>query len=116
MPDVDPNPYSPPVESSGATAFTTRWCVIPAAGSFLLGLVSFAFGMFAVAVMTFVVMTQNANETVGGMIAGCVLYLGFGAAWMMAGWLHWCRRYRNALIANGVGILIPVVLFAILGV
>ncbi len=75
----DSNPYSPPeLVSDPAAAFTTRWRLIPASISFFLGLASFMFGVFAVAVMAYVLMTQNANETVGGMIAVSTLYLGFG--------------------------------------
>lgn len=117
MQDVDSNPYSPPeLLSDSAAAFITRWRLVPASISFFLGLASFMFGVFAVAVMAYVLMTQNANETVGGMIAGCTLYLGFGATWMMAGWCYWRRRYRIAAVANGVGVLFPVILIAILGV
>jgi hypothetical protein len=114
---TDTNPYLPPKEiSDSAASFIVRWRLIPASISFLLGFASFLFGVFAVVVMAYVLITQNANETVGGMIAGCTLYLGFGVSWMVAGWWYWRRRYRIAAVANGVGVLFPVVLFAILGV
>lgn len=119
MKDVDFNPFSPPRQVSGslpAAASATRWRLIPASISFLLGLASFIFGVFAVAVMMYVLMTQNAAETLGGMIAGCSLYLGFGVTWMLAGWLYWHRRYGIAAATNAAGILFPVVLFAIFGV
>ncbi len=115
MSNVDPNPYEPPILESNGARLATRWRVLPAAGSFLLGFVSFVFGVFAVAVMVYVIVTQNASETIGEMLAGCTLYLGFGTAWMFAGWSYWCQRYRRGLIANGVGMSFPVVLFSILG-
>lgn len=119
MKDVDLNPFSPPRQVSDSlpvAASATRWRLIPASISFLLGLASFIFGVFAVAVMAYVLMTQNAGEPLSGMIAGCTLYLGFGVTWMLAGWLYWHRYYRIAAAANGVGILFPVVLFAIFSV
>lgn len=113
---VDPNPYSSPTQVSDSEAkVSTRWRVIPASLSFLIGFSSFVFGLFAVAVMGYVLMTQDAAEAIGGMIAGCTLYLWFGVAWMMAGWWYWRRRYRIAAAANVVGVLFPAVLFAILG-
>ena len=96
-------------------AGATRWRLFPAAISFLVGLASFAFGVFAVAVMTYVLLTENTEETLGGMLVGCFLYLGFGTAWMLAGRLYWRRRYPHALLANAVGVAIPITLFATLG-
>jgi hypothetical protein len=116
MSSVEPNPYAPPTPLSDSLPPPMRWRLIPAAGSFLLGLASFTFGIFAVAVMTYVVATQNANETIAGMLAGCGLYLGFGSAWMAAGWFYWQRRFRDGLIANGIGLLFPAILFAVFGI
>jgi hypothetical protein len=73
MAELDANPYASPVHESESTATVTRWRVIPAAVLFCLGLASLAFGMFAVAVMTYVVVTQDGNEAIGGMLAGCVV-------------------------------------------
>lgn len=113
---VDPNPYFPPMHEPETATPAIRWRVVPAAGSFVLGLVSFGFGILAVAVMTYVLLTQNTQEMIGGMLAGCILYLGFGAAWMIAGRLYWRSRYRKALVANSIGVMFPVVLFAIHGI
>ncbi len=115
MSNVDPNPYEPPTRESNGAPLATPWRVLPAAGSFLLGFVSFVFGLFAVAVMLYMAATHGAEETIGAMLACCTLYLGFGGAWMFAGWSYWCQRYRRGLIANGVGLLFPVVLFSVLG-
>jgi hypothetical protein len=112
--DVD-NPYASPTLDTSGYAHVKRWHLVPAAASFLIGVASFVFGLIAVAVMTYVLWTHQANETLGGMIAGCSLFLGFGASWMVAGWYYWKRRYRRGLIASGFGVLIPVVLFAIFG-
>lgn len=112
--DID-NPYASPSADANGYARVSRWHLVPATASFLIGGASFVFGLFAVAVMTYVLWKHQASETLGGMIAGCSLYLGFGASWMVAGWYYWKRRYRRGLIASGFGVLIPVVLFAILG-
>ncbi|MGN6546355.1 MAG: hypothetical protein ACTHK7_14980 [Aureliella sp.] len=116
MSDLEPNPYSPPLQGPDAAALATRWRVIPAAASFLIGLASFTLGIAAVGITVNAVVLQSAKQPLGLMIAGCSLYLGFGIAWIVAGRLYWRGRYRAAAIANGVGILFPVVLFAILGV
>lgn len=81
--DMD-NPYASPAQDTGDFAGVTRWYLIPAAGSFIIGAASFSLGMFAVATMTILLLTQQSNETLGGMIAGCSLYLGFGASSMVA--------------------------------
>jgi hypothetical protein len=112
--DID-NPYAAPALDTGDYNRVPRWHLVPAAASFMIGAASFGLGLFAVAMMTHVLLTQQANETLGGMVAGCSLYLGFGVSWMVAGWYHWKRRFRRGLIAAGFGVLIPVVLFTILG-
>jgi hypothetical protein len=81
----------------------------------LLGAASLAFGLFAIAVMVYIVLTQDAADILGMMIAGCALYVGVGVFWMLAGWHYWRKRYRKAILATVLGILIPVALFSILG-
>jgi hypothetical protein len=110
------NPYAPSSLTTDESVRLTRWHIVPAAASLGIGAASFGFGLFAVAVMTHALWTHQANETLGGMIAGCSLYLGFGTSWMVAGWYYLTRRFRRGLVATGLGILIPVILFAILGV
>jgi hypothetical protein len=109
------NPYAPPGLHAGDRARGIPWHIVPAAASFLIGAASSVVGLFAVAGVICLLWTHQAGETLGGMIAGCSLYLGFGVSWMTAGYLYWQRRYRRGLIATGFGILIPVVLFAVLG-
>ncbi|MFN0021217.1 MAG: hypothetical protein ACKVP0_23460 [Pirellulaceae bacterium] len=110
------NPYSAPALIGDYTR-VTRWHVVPAAASFVIGAASFGLGLgvFAVGMNMLVLSTQHANAAIDGMVAGCSLYLGFGAAWMVAGWCYGKRRFCRGLIATGFGVLIPVVLFAILG-
>jgi hypothetical protein len=118
--DMD-NPYASPAEyaspalEAGQYARATGWRLVPAAASFVIGAASFVFGLFAVGVMTYLLSTHQATEGPPFMIAGCSLYLGFGASWMIAGWYYWKRRYRRGLIASVFGVLIPIVLFATLG-
>lgn len=116
MADRNTNPYETPRSVVSGISVATRWRVIPAAGSFAIGLASFHFGMIAVAIMVYVVFTQNMNETIGGMLAGCTLYLGFGTTWMIAAWCYWRQKYLIWMAVSFLGILIPVVLISILGV
>jgi hypothetical protein len=114
--DID-NPYAPPALEAAVPARPSGWRVVPAAASFLVGVVSFGVGLVAVAMMTYALWTHRPTTvTLGGMIAACTMYLGFGSLWMLAGWCYWKRRYYRGLIATGIGALIPGVLFAILGV
>lgn len=109
------NPHAPLAVDAQERTHPVRWRIIPAATFFAIGVASLGIGLAAVAIMTYVLLTQQANERVGGMIAGCSMYLGFGASWSLAGWLYWHERYRYGLIATTIGALIPAVLFAILG-
>jgi hypothetical protein len=119
---ADSNPYQPPEvsgspsEASGTATHPTGWRLVPAVFCFCLGFASFCFGLFAVAVMLYVLLIRKEWSFYGGMLAGCSLYLGFGIAWMLAGWLYWQRRFGFGLIATLLGMLIPVTLFAVFGV
>ena len=111
------NPYAPPAVQTDARTYPTRWRVVPAAASFLVGVVSFGVGVVAVAMMTYALWAHRATTvTLGEMIAACSMYLGFGSLWMLAGWCYWKGRYYRGLVATGIGALIPGVLFAVLGV
>ncbi len=119
--DTD-NPYASPTSATSKSVRVTRWHIVAAAASFLIGIASFAFGLFAVGAMIYVLWTPQANRLIGdpnemlfGMIAGCSMYLGFGTSWIVAGWYYWNRRYLRGLIATGIGILFPFAVFAILG-
>ncbi len=83
--------------------------------AFGLGLCSTAFGLFAVGVMSYVVIWQNRVDHIYEMLAGCSLYLGSGACWMVAGVFYWRRAWKIAIGATVLGLLIPIVLFAIMG-
>jgi hypothetical protein len=108
------NPYASPSRKD-EPAGLLGWRMVPAGALFLIGTVAFAFGLIAVVVMLYVSWLDQAKETLVNMMAGCGLYLGFGASWMLAGWYCSKGRYRRSVIATAVGILIPVILFAILG-
>jgi hypothetical protein len=69
--------------------------------------------MLAVAIIVYVVVTENRGQIFVGMLVASLVYLGSGSAWMIAGWFYWHRQYRNALIANVVGV-VSCVLIAIL--
>lgn len=110
------NPYAPPAVGAAVRVRPLRWRIVPAAASFLVGLLSFGIGLAGAGAITFVLLMRLPNEVPRGPIAGCSMYLGFGASWMLAGWWYWTRRYGRGLIANAIGALIVGVLIAILGV
>ena len=115
------NPYAAPNTTGQERAPAMRWRIFPAAASFLFGVASFGVGLAAVAIMSYLLWRRQGREalpgeaTLGSMVAGCSLYLGFGASWMLAGWYYWKARYRHGITASAFGNLIPVVLFAIFG-
>ena len=113
---VDPNPYAPPgAASNDKTPRPALRRLVPATIFFLLGTASFVLGVFAVALMNYVVFKRKMGETPVSMIAGCLLYLGVGLSWMLAGWFYWGGRYRSGLVATLIGVVIPIVLFSIMG-
>jgi hypothetical protein len=118
MSNVDLNPYAAPrvADTISAGRRKPRWRLIPATFFFLLGCLSLLVGLFGVAIILAAVFTQRNLEPLGDVLAGCSLYLGVGISWSVAGWFYWSERYRMALAATAMGILIPVVLFSILGV
>jgi hypothetical protein len=114
---ADENPYASPVlaETAVARPHKTRWQWF-AAGLFIsLGSASFAFGLLAVAIMVRAFLTRTNIESAHSMIAGCSLYLGVGISWLFAGYFYSTGRYKLALAATAIGILIPTVLFSLFG-
>lgn len=79
------------------------------------GLLSTAFGLYAFAIMAYVLLVQERLEHVSEMMAGCFLYLGTGIALFVAGNLFWRSKIKAAVTTTLVAVLIPVVLFAING-
>ena len=92
----------------------SRWPIVLATASFLVGAASC--GISLVAMGEIVWWTYHPDDRFGQDIALCSAYTGFGAAWMVAGRYYWKRRYRGALFANGLGLLILAIMFALLGV
>ena len=116
MSDPETNPYaSPRAAEINVVSNRSQWRPVAAAVTFCLGLLSAAFGVFAVGVMFYVVFQQQSLDHIGDMLAGCFLYLGFGVCWIVAGIYFWRRASRVALCATIIGVLIPIVLFAIKG-
>jgi hypothetical protein len=107
------NPYTPPAAETRGPAGLTQWRLVPAAVSFLLGAASFGFGLSGVAFMAYYARPEQTTDWLVLITARCSLFLGFGAAWMVAGWYFWCRRYGSGLIANGVGVLFAAIVFLI---
>ena len=111
------NPYAAPAAELRKQTRLKPWAKLAAAASFIIGCISFGVGVIAVAIMSYVLWNERTDphQTVGMMLAGCSLYLGFGVAWIFAGWCYWKERFLHGLIATAVGALIPVALFSILG-
>jgi hypothetical protein len=91
------------------------WRVIPAALTLMLGLSSSAVGVFSVLVITYRA-SRGLLDYINllDVCAGCSLYLGPGAAWSISSVLFWKGRARLASFATLVGILIPIILFALM--
>jgi hypothetical protein len=116
MTDQNTNPYSSPRSyEANDPRFRFRWRVIPAALFFTFGALIFCFGIFAVSIAAYVIAVLQNYGRLPEMIAGCSLYLGLGASWMIAGWFYLHGKFRNALLATAVGIVIPIVVFLIMG-
>jgi hypothetical protein len=58
--------------------------------------------LYAFAVMAYVLLVQERLEHVGGMMAGCFLYLGTDLSFVVAGNLFWRSKLRPAIIAIGI--------------
>jgi len=122
MSNAELNPYTSPNAGTESIQSPTvgapkrfRWRLIAAALTGGIGLLSTAFGIFAVGVMAYVVFVQRSTDHLAAMLAGCFLYLGFGVAWITAGVVFWKGGLRIAIFATIIGVLIPIVLFTING-
>jgi xanthine/uracil permease len=111
------NPYESPagIESIRLAHRILRWRLIPTAIIGLLGAVSFVFGMIAVGIMIYVLVTRQNAQPPLLMIAACTLYLGIGIVWIIAARCFWRGRYRTAIAATIVGFVIPAVVFSVFG-
>lgn len=110
MSQMSPNHSDVPTAVPPKTASSViGWHLIPAAGSFIVGLASALLGLFLAVALIYVVWKDGVQDATVGRVVGCALYLGFGSAWVIAGWFYWRGRYRSALIANGIGLLIWVI-------
>ena len=115
---VDQNHYAPPLTNSFSTHASRRpslWILIPSAILFVIGVISFLIGMFAVIMLEYLFYIERGSESFLHMLAGCSLYLGLGVSWMLAAWSFWRRRIRTRAVSILIGIVIPIVLFSILG-
>ena len=101
------------LKSTDAQSDGFRWTMVPAAMLVVMGLLSLAFGVYAVGVMVYVIFVQHYFEHVGEMLAGCFLYLGTGTFLLIAGVQFWKRKVGPAILSTIVAMLIPTVLFAI---
>jgi hypothetical protein len=112
MSHSNPNPTA----SSARASKRPRWRLIPAAITFVLGILFGAVGIYAVLYITYVE-SMNLVDYINpvDICAGCFLYLGPGIAWTTASVLFWRGRMRIAWSLTIIGILIPIVLFALLG-
>lgn len=107
-----PNPYAAPIRIDGTRQRGTRWRLIPATLFFLLGAGSFAMGMWAVGMMLYLVVTEGVDDFLDMMIAVCVFYLGLGVSWVLAALRFWQQRYRSAIIAIVVGLILLTLIVA----
>ena len=115
----DQNPYAAPkAAESRPVPGRPRWRYVPAAILLTLGGASAIVGVIAIAFLLDAVRTdtvQMVGESLGEMVACCVLYLGVGGCWLLSAYWFWLGHLRLAIAAAGLGALIPVALFSIMG-
>ena len=119
--DTD-NPYAAPLSATAVNGRRSSWsiavagvCRVALAGvSFLIGATSLLLGAYGLTGIGWLMATEPITSIRDFMVAGCSLFLGLGTAWIIAGWYYWKRRYRCAVIATGVGVLICVVVIGIM--
>jgi hypothetical protein len=89
---------------------------VPAVLTLALGLEFSGIGVFAVAVISHQ-LSNNLLDYINRtqLFVSCFLYLGPGTAWVVSSVLFWKGRWRTAIPLTVVGVLIPVILFCILG-
>lgn len=113
MTDGDFNPYASPRangEENATGARSTRWRIAPAAASFLVGALGILMGLLLAVGITAEILANRFDKIPQGTIPGFLLFLGFGATFILAGWFYWSRRYRLGLIATANGVSIFVVI------
>lgn len=119
--DTD-NPYAAPILGARVNDHRSRSrvalvgvCRISLVGaSFLIGTLSVLLGVLSCARLGWQIATEPISAIRAFMIGGCAFFLGLGVTWIIAGWFYWTRRYFCAIVANGVGVLICVIVHAVM--
>lgn len=106
------NPYNAPLLSPERTQLKTRWRIIPAAASIIVGVTYLALGLGAVGILMHHATTRNIIPAPAKSIATCISYLVFGAVWTLAGRQYWLGQFRLAVATSIAGTLILVALYA----
>ncbi len=119
MQPTDVNPYRAPNPEDQLTQDNGGrfwWRILPALFTLVIGICAFAMGVFAVCVMSYIVVVDGDLDYLPGMLAGCSAYLGLGIAWIVAARYYWIGSFRAALIATVAGVSFPITGIAIFGV
>jgi hypothetical protein len=114
------NPYAAPAANQPATDVTStprhsRWRIVPAAFSYLIGIIS-SVGTGAgtiVNIYEFLWMQRPDGPLAAVLIFTC-LSIVFSASWLFAGSNYWNGKYRSGVIASGSGTLCGLMIAGIL--
>ena len=110
---VNVNPYEPTMHGSDdAAERRSRWWIAFSIFSSTIGIASTVLGLLVLNETIRIARHQSFDiNIVYGLVTGTVFLL-FGAAWIVAAWLHWRRRHRMAGALNLAAIAIS---FPVLG-
>ena len=106
--EIDVNPYAPPTANSTPSGPFFRWRLIPAALIGILGILSFGFGSYFVAMVLFELLTEGFTTFVLESPVAVSFYIVPGVSWISSAVLLWKKRYAYAILLVLVGLVIPV--------
>jgi hypothetical protein len=105
-----------PKQSDHSPNILSRWMALAAGILFFLGSSSCAVGIYSIIMIVYDISAGLSDYNFPmDNYAGVLLYLGPGVAWLLSGTLLWKARPYSALSTALVGIIIPIILFAIMG-
>jgi hypothetical protein len=108
--EIDANPYSPPNANADPVGPSFRWRLIPAALIGMMGILSFGFGSYFVAIVVVEVLTEGITSFVLESPVAIGFYIGPGVSWIASALSLWKKRYVYAILLVLVGLAIPLAL------
>ena len=109
------NPYDPPLTSGAITAGPSRWRIIPATLSSLLGIASTLLGLAIFGETLSITSRQSVDGAALQGFLATTIFLALGAASIYAARIYWHRRYSVAFAWNIGSLVACAVAIAFLG-